>query len=333
MLFVGDGLRLRPRIWRIPAFHSADPRPVEQIGEDSTSIAICPRGKRLVYSKEAKDTDIWRIRLDPAAASPLRASPSQFIASTRMDSDPQYSPDGKYVAYQSERSGDSEIWIADSEGSASRQLTRLRAKGSGYPRWSPDGKHIVFHSRPSGYANIFTIDVQSGAYQQVTTGPTNDTMPSWSHDGNWIYFCSQREDGPQVWRMPAEGGPPSRLTQNGGAAALDSVDGKLVIYSKPTEWGLWALSLEGRVESKILPRLYHEDTFAVTKRGIYFVSHAPGIGALFGLTNLFSRVTKDLALIESSVGMGLTISPDESSMLFTVRAQNASDLILVENWK
>ena len=201
---------------------------------------------RLVYSKEKEDANIWRISFAAGAAAPAHRrnqSQSQRIASKGMDAKPQYSPDGNYIAFQSERSGDSELWIANSDGSASRQLTRLHAKVSGYPRWSPDGKHIVFHSRPNGYANVYVIDVDTGAYQQLTTGTTNDAAPSWSHDGKWIYFCSERKDGSQIWRVPADGGPASQLTKNDGAIALDSVDAKLLFFSKFTEPGLWVLPL------------------------------------------------------------------------------------------
>src|SRR5207245_1622214 len=101
------------------------------------------------------------------------------IASTYGDGQPQYSPDGKHIAFQSDRSGDLEIWIANGDGSSPRQLTRLHAKVSGFPRWSPDGKYIVFHSRLNGYANLYTVTVDTGFCRALTAGKTNDSAPSW----------------------------------------------------------------------------------------------------------------------------------------------------------
>jgi Tol biopolymer transport system component len=129
--------------------------------------------------------------------------------------------DRKYIAFQSDRSGDYEIWIANSDGSSQRQLTRLHSKISGYPRWSPDGKYIVFHSRRSGYANLYKLNVETGSYRALTAGTTNDAVPSWSHIGNWIYFQSQRSGIAQIWRIPGEGGPASQITKNGGLTAFD----------------------------------------------------------------------------------------------------------------
>src|SRR5947209_15761420 len=96
---------------------------------------------------------IWRLDLDWAAqaAGHRGVSLGRLIASTRGDWNAQFSPDGKYIAYQSARSGYGEIWIVNHDGSGSQQLTHLESAISGYPRWSPDGRHIAFHSRPNGY--------------------------------------------------------------------------------------------------------------------------------------------------------------------------------------
>ena len=266
-----------------------------------------PAENRLVYEKKVEDTNIWHLELDFALSAPghrRAVSQGQLIASTRLDFNPQYSPDGRYIAYQSDRSGDCEIWIAKSDGGSSRQLTRLHAQISGFPRWSPDGKYIAFHSRLNGYANIFVANVETGDYRKLTTGTTNDDAPSWSHDGKWIYFESEREDGSQIWRVPAGGGPAARLTKTGGVIALESVDGKLLFYSKEAEPGLWVLPLEGGTESQVLPSLYGLDNFAVTKQGIYFVRRAPDSGAVIGFMSFSSRVPVDLASVKSPVGRG-----------------------------
>ena len=335
VFFVGDEPRTGPRIWRAPAFTRGDARRINQIGEASTSIALSLSGNRLVYSKEIEDKNIWRLDLKPASGARAKRQASAFrvIASTYEDGQPQYSPDGKYIAFQSDRSGDVEIWIANSDGSSSRQLTRMRAKISGYPRWSPDGKYIVFHSRLSGYANLYIVNVETGSYRALTTGTTNDAAPSWSHDGKWIYFNSPRNSGPQIWRIPAEGGPASQLTKNGGGIAFDSVDGKLLYYSKFSESGLWMLPLQGGTESQVLPSLYNTDSFAITKAGIYFARRTTDNEASVGFMSLSPRLIQELARIKSPFDGSLAVSPDGSSLLYVQVDQSGSDLILVDNLK
>jgi Tol biopolymer transport system component len=334
VFFVGDEPRIGSRIWRVPAFAPGEARRVSRIGEGGTSITLSARGTRLVYAKEIEDWNIWRLDLASAPKAGGRTpSSSRVVASTYEDSQPQYSPDGKYIAFQSDRSGELEIWIANSDGSSSRQLTRLQAKVSGYPRWSPDSKYIVFHSRPSGYANLHLISVETGSDRAITTGMANHTIPTWSHDGKWIYFCSGREGDPQIWRMAADGGLPSQVTKNGGATAFDSVDGKLLFYSKFREPGLWMLPLEGGNESQLLPCLYRMDTFAVTKTGIYFACRTAANEASIDLMSFSPRRMQHIARINFPLGSGLAVSPDETSLLYVQDDQTGSDLVLVDNLK
>jgi Tol biopolymer transport system component/tRNA A-37 threonylcarbamoyl transferase component Bud32 len=335
IFFVGEEQRLGRRIWRIPAFRRASARLLDYFGEDSSSIAYCPRKNRLVYAKDSsEETTIWRIDIDWAAqrsGDRGGASPGRLIASTRGDSNAQFSPDGKHIAYQSARSGYGEIWMANNDGSGSRQLTHLESAISGYPRWSPDGRHIVFHSRPNGYANIYLLDVDTRAWRPLTTGTTNDSGPSWSHDGKWIYFGSSRQDGSQIWKVPASGGPATRVTKNGGAVALESIDGKLLFFSKFYEPGLWMLPLDGGAEQQLVPSLYGTDTFAASKRGVFFVSNAAGGEGSINFMSFPSRTTLELARIKSPIGSGLAVSPDENRILYSQTDYTSSDLMLVDN--
>ena len=336
VIFVGDHSQLGFQIWKFPALHAGDPVSFNEIGQDSASIALSPLRNRLVYERKVEDTNIWHIDFDSPLSTPGNrrvVSKGPLIASTRQDFNPQYSPDGRHVAYQSDRSGYCEIWIAGRDGTSPRQLTSLHAEISGFPTWSPDGKLIAFHSRLNGYANLFVANVETGDYRKLTTGTTNDTAPRWSHDGKWIYFESEREDGPQIWRISAAGGPATQLTRAGGVVALESVDGRLLFYSKDSEPGLWVLPLKGGTESQVLPSLYGVDNFAVTKQGIYFIRRAPDVGAVIGFMSFSSRMPVDLASIKFPVGMGLAVSPDERSILYTQLDRADSDLFLVDNFK
>ena len=160
-------------------------------------------GKRFAYSQFYIDTNIWRM-------DNTTGESRQFIMSTQSESSPQYSPDGKRVAFRSSRSGHNEIWVADVDSpSTARQLTRIGSTLTGCPRWSPDGRSIAADSRPDGPAHIFVIDASTGKPKQLTTGSSEDVVPSWSNDGNWIYFSSNRSGTWQIWKIPRRrhGGP------------------------------------------------------------------------------------------------------------------------------
>ncbi len=212
-------------LWRIPASGSEKPKRVE-IGENAAFPAISPRLNRLAYQQQVPaDLNIWRLDL-----SSLALPVASFIASTRQDSSPRYSPDGKRIAFQSDRSGNAEIWVCDGEGSNAVQLTN-RGHSSGSPHWSSDGGRIAFDSTVDGTWEIFEMSSRGGQPRQLTSGSVN-IRPSWSHDGKWIYFASSRTGRYQVWKMPARGRnrravERKRRKQSNGA----SEDGTAIYYN------------------------------------------------------------------------------------------------------
>ena len=153
---------------------------------------------------------------------------TRLISSSRREDTPNFSPDGKRIVFSSNRSGHWEIWVCDSDGQNSVQLTSFGGSYvTGTPRWSPDGKTIVFDSVTRGKPDIFVINAESRVQRNLTANSYLDAVPSWSRDGRWIYFSSDRggDGGLQVWKMPVEVGQPIQVTKKGGLEAFESFDG------------------------------------------------------------------------------------------------------------
>jgi Tol biopolymer transport system component/DNA-binding winged helix-turn-helix (wHTH) protein len=317
-------------LWRVSR-RGGEPEKL-QFGEDGFQPSI--RGNRLVYVRLKFNNNIWRRDLSSSGpASP----PHKFITSTRMESGPQFSPDGSKVAFESTRSGAYEVWMCQSDGSSLMQLTHFNPSVTGTPRWSPDGQRIVFDSRPAGNSDIFVIDVQGGPPRKLTSEPSNEVVPSWSRDGRWIYFASDRTGGWEVWKMPSTGGPAVQVTRQGGFAGFESPDGKFLYYAKGlTVPGLWRIPTNGGEEVELISPLEagYWGYWAVVENGIYYLDTTtkPGI-AFFDITT--HRITRlfDLENRPARQAPGLAVSPDKRTILYTQWDASDSEIILVQNFR
>jgi Tol biopolymer transport system component len=181
------------RFW-ILSVSGGTPEPMATGGERGSDLTISRKGNRLAYTLDsAGNTDIWRIEL--SSSTGRGSPPTKFIASTREEADPQYSPDGKRIVFVSNRSGSDEIWICDADGSNLVQLTHFGGPRGGSAHWSPDGRQIAFDSRPEGRSHIYLISSEGGRPERITAGDSDETVPTWSMDGKWIYFSSNRNGG------------------------------------------------------------------------------------------------------------------------------------------
>ena len=137
-----------------------------QFGQDGTQPSI--RGNRLVYVKRTVNTNIWRRNLNSLVSA---GPPDRVISSTRLESGPQFSPDGSKIAFQSTRSGGFEIWVCQGDGSSPMQLTHFNTVLTGTPRWSPDGRQIAFDSRPAGNADILSSIFRTAPFVSSPVNP------------------------------------------------------------------------------------------------------------------------------------------------------------------
>jgi dipeptidyl aminopeptidase/acylaminoacyl peptidase len=182
---------------------------------------------------------------------------------------------------------------------------------------------------------VFAIDVDTRVPRRLTHTTAEEAVPSWSRDGRWIYFASDRSGSWQVWRMPAEGGSAIQVTKRGGFAAFESADGRSVYYSRSGSSGLWRVPIEGGREERILEIPACWGYWALGPQGIYVLdTNAPKAKSI-ELFPYGGGSPYPIATIADSAACGdsgLAVSADGTSLLY-VDAVRGSDVMLVENFR
>jgi len=323
-------------LWRLQSSNSARPRRLAFAQENCNRPAISRQGNRLAYQVEKSDENIWRIDLREPGHKP--GVPVPLISSTRVESSPAYSSDGKKIAFVSDRSGTYEVWICDSDGSNPTQLTTMGGLPGMVPKWSPDNQKIVFHAYHGTQSDLYVISPNGGAPRRLTTSPGRNDFACWSPDGRWLYFSTNRGGPLQIWKMPSSGGEAVQITRNpmGGHDPHLSPDGKVLYYSNgfPNPKSVWRMPVEGGEEVKVLDSVHPWANWTVREAGIYFFMAPDKQGhSDLSIYEFASNTIKRILTIERPVNMSIEVSPDGRTVLYVQLDETGRDLMLVENFR
>ena len=175
-----------PGIYLAPVDGSAP----EKLMAKGGATAWFPDSRRIVFSR---DNDLWSVSIGAASATRLTTDPGDERA-------PQVSPDGKWIAFYSSRSGYQDIWLVPAGGGEARRLTDSATAVDDprfLPAWSPDGKRIAYISNRGDYwsDDLWTIDVEARTQRQLSHGFMASTAPTWSPDGRSIALLGTSKQG------------------------------------------------------------------------------------------------------------------------------------------
>jgi Tol biopolymer transport system component len=319
-------------LWRIPCDGSSPATPVESLGSIGFHLAISPRGDRLAYSDNTTNWDIWRI--DLAGEKGI----NRVLSSSMQDINPQIAPDGKRVAFVSGRERGWRLWVSEPDGGHPIDLAPINGLRPSPARWSPDGKELVFECQDDGNDDICAVPSGGGAVRRLTRNPARDSLPSWSRDGKWIYITSNRSGSFQIWKMPSDGDESGALqiTKGGGLAALESVDGKTVYFSREQmASAIWRVAAGGGEETQVGSfRIFQCHTFVVSREGIYYTfSEEPERWLDLWIYHFSNGKSERINRINKRPWGGMSVSPDDCWLLFTASEGGSADLRIVENFR
>jgi serine/threonine protein kinase len=328
-------------VWRVPLNAPSRAESITQGGIDAITPATSLKTSRMAWVNQLWDLNIYRIPANGVG------KPAKLIASTLRDQGATYSPDGS-IAFISDRSGSKEIWLAKGDGSGQVQVTHFSGPSIDHLQWSPDGRMLAFDVRPHGYSDIFTLECDSARTQCGEPKPLSmapAVIPSWSADGEFIYFASNRTGRWEIWRIAVSGGRPLQVTNNGGYMSRESRDGKWLYFSKYMKDSIWRTAgsqAQNRTafdEAEVIgpPYMVKTDDWTITAEEIVFLdpatsSHPAAIRAYRIATGQTRSILELTELLPDTRGnMGISVSPDSRWVLYSQLDRSGSNVMVADH--
>ena len=174
-------------LWRVPIDEKSGkaegaPEPITTPAPHLTQISVAAGGHEIVYASALRTMNIQMARLD-SVADTVVGEPTWVTAGSRSWTDPDPSPDGRWVAYYSLDQPEGDIYVSRPDGTDLRQVTGDSA-GDRVPRWSPDGKWIAFFSSRGQSAQIWKIRADGSGLRQVSDDTVDFAYAVWSPTGS-----------------------------------------------------------------------------------------------------------------------------------------------------
>ena len=195
-------------------------------------------------------------------------------ASVRLESrepilSPDWSPDGKHLAYVSFESGRPQIFVHELATGQRTAVASYPGLNSA-PNWSPDGRSLLVTLSRSGNAEIYRLDVDSRSLTRLTDHWGIDTEGAWHPDGEGLAFTSDRSGGPQIYIKDSERASPRRVTFGGryNARPRFSPDGEHIYYVHQRESGFHIARTElDSGDEQVLTRTGSDESPSIAPNG------------------------------------------------------------------
>ncbi len=292
---------------------------------------ISSDGKMVAYSAYDSRINIWKRDLQHP-----EAEAEKLLTSSRMQNAARYSPDGKHLAFDSDRTGVWSIWLSDADGNNLVQMTKERP--AGFPRWSPDSQEIAFEMADGdGMERVYVANIADRVPHKLACELRASSMPTWSTDGRWIYVGAFEGTGHQIYRCPAQGGR-GELVASGMEyqEAFPSEDGKTLYIAwnaGTNQLDLLRLDPKEALPQKMpgSPAVANNSQMEVVANGIYFTPEDKPRSVWF--YEFATQKSHEVFQAEKVLGDGISVSPDGRYLLYSQEDEIGADVMVARGFR
>lgn len=329
-LLVASARSGRSAFWAVPVDNGSLRYVLGGTGELGAPT-FSPDAHELVFERATRTTQLSLASISDAAAPPLAVGDG-----TDSRSGPALSPDGRQVAFVSDRSGNDELWVGGTDGSNAHQLTHEKSEWVGTPVWSHDGRALVIAAGSRGETDLYVVDAASGARRALTHDHAS-SHPAFARDGAHLYFAS-RSDGVGPAQLHRRSWPSFaddvQVTTEGALSACESGDGKHLYFTRPDRGGLWSRGLDPDADETLLtPDLSAAESgnWACATGGAYFVGVESGAEpALYFYGEDTEAVRRIRTLPRAAANAGLALASDGRTLLYVEQTALTVDLDIAQ---
>ena len=199
-LYFGSDRAGSMNVWRVPIEEQSGKvlGPAEGVSTPSpysAQLSFSRDGQRMVYSQMVRAANLQQVGFDPVKEM-VTSQPVWITQGSRSANTPNLSPDGEWLAFDTQGGKQYHLFVIRRDGTGLRQLTDDSYKDRA-PRWSPDGKRITFHSDRSGRPEIWMINADGSGLEQLTNARDGVANAVWSPDGTRL-VCRNPGSNPSI---------------------------------------------------------------------------------------------------------------------------------------
>jgi Tol biopolymer transport system component len=296
---------------------------IENLGaKDGQHPMLSNDGKIFAYQEARYQANLWQHNLKTGATS-------QLIASPKYDNNPAYAPDGKSIAFATNKHGYSAIWLYDLVIQQQRLLLSIPDKSLLSPQWSPSGEKLLFSVISEQGYQCFEMILKTGGYKKIKDDNTPITNCIYVNEKNILAISKPEGQASQLISL-LEDGSSVQLTQD-GASRVRILDNQTYIFSRSDQKGLFQYSVD-KQQTKVFiadyPRTFFE-FWEIRNKKLYYI-HWEENNQLWIYDFASQSHQKVLDSVNIAVGEIMSVSPDETHIVLSEQGNNQGNIFVTE---